>query len=406
MMLPDDGQAGGGRFGVGGGQSGELRVAIVHEWLETFAGSERVFAELVACFPKADLFTLVDVMPEATRGFLGGRPVRTSFIQRLPFARRRFRLYLPLMPLAIEQFDLAGYDLILSSSHAVAKGVITGPDQLHISYVHSPMRYAWDMQAQYLRQSGLDRGLRGMQARWLLHRLRQWDVRTANGVDVFVANSTYVARRIRKVYRRDAVVVHPPVDIERFTVGAMRGDSYLVVSRLVPYKRVDLVVAAFARMPDRQLIVVGDGPENQRVRAAAHGAPNISFRGVVPQAELISLMQAARAFVFAGEEDFGIALVEAQACGTPLIAFARGGVRDILAGGATGVLFDDQEPEAIIAAVARFERRSGDMTATACRRNAERFSRAAFCARLLAVIADARAAQSPGLRHLQSNALG
>ena len=357
------------------------------------AGSERVVAELLACFPDADLFTLVDFLPAGSRGFLQGRTVRTSFLQRLPFARRHFRLYLPLMPLAVEQFDLAGYDLVLSSSHAVAKGVITGPDQVHVSYVHSPMRYAWDMQAQYLRQTGMDRGPKTLYVRWVLHRLRQWDVRTANGVDLFIANSRYVARRIRKAYRREATVIPPPVDVAGFTPGHGRGDAYLVASRLAPYKRVDLVVQAFARTPGRALVVVGDGSEKARVMDAAKGAANISFRGAVPQGQLVQLMQQARAFVFAAEEDFGITLVEAQACGTPVIAFGRGGALDIIdaeAAEPTGALFAEQTPDSIIAAVDAFEA-GAPISGESCRRNAERFSRAMFRTRIMAAVDDAMA---------------
>ncbi len=373
-----------------------MKVAIVHEWLDVLAGSERVVAELLECFPEADLFALVDFLPPASRAFLNGRAVRTSFLQRLPLARRHFRLYLPLMPLAVEQFDLSGYDLVLSSSHAVAKGVITGPDQVHVSYVHSPMRYAWDMQAQYLRQTRMDRGLKTLYVRWVLHRLRQWDVRTANGVDVFVANSRYVGRRIHKVYRRDPVIVPPPVDTDRFSLGQDHGGAYLAASRLAPYKRVDLVVAAFAAMPDRHLVVVGDGSEKERVVAAAKGAANITFRGAVGQEELVRLMQQARAFVFAAEEDFGITLVEAQACGTPVVAFGRGGVLDIIdpdAAEPTGCLFAEQTAESIVAAVNAFEQ-AGSIPAERCRRNAERFSRAMFRSRIMTVVGDAMRAAS------------
>ena len=370
-----------------------MKTAIVHEWLDTLAGSERVVAELLECYPDADLYALVDFLPEASRGFLRGRTVKTSFIQNLPFARRQFRHYLPLMPVAVEQFDLSGYDLILSSSHAVAKGVITGPDQIHVSYVHSPMRYAWDMQAQYLRQTRMDRGLKSLYVRWTLHRLRQWDVRTANGVDVFIANSRYVARRIQKVYRRDSTVVHPPVDIERFSLACDHGGAYLVASRLAPYKRIDLVVDAFTKLPERQLIVVGDGSEKARIMAVAGNAPNISFRGAVDQGELIRLMQQARAVVFAAEEDFGIAMVEAQACGAPVIAFGRGGALDILESGAeapTGYLFPEQTAGAIVAAVHAFERVEAAMSPEHCRRNAERFSRDMFRSRFMTVVDAAR----------------
>jgi len=365
-----------------------MKVAIVHEWLETYAGSERVLEQLIAEWPEADLFALCDFLPERERGFLGGRKVATTFIQHLPFARKHFRKYLALMPMAIEQLDLSGYDLVISSSHAVAKGVLTGPGQLHVCYVHSPMRYAWDLQHQYLREAGLDRGLKGLYARRLLHRLRIWDRASALNPDVIVANSTYIAERIRKTWRRESRVVHPPVDVDRFTLREDKGDAYLVVSRMVPYKRVELIVTAFARMPDRRLIVVGDGPSAARVREAAGAAPNISFRGRVAEAELVALTQAARACVVAAEEDFGIATVEAQACGTPVIAFGKGGARDIVIEGKTGLFFDAQTEEAIIAAVRRFE--SLAISPAACRANAERFSPAAFRARMRAIVEEAR----------------
>jgi len=361
-----------------------MRVAIIHEWLQTVAGGERVTEQLLACYPEADLFATVDFLPDEERGFLGGRKVTTSFIQRLPFAATKFRAYLGLMPLAVEQYDLSGYDLVISSSHAVAKGVLTGPDTLHVSYVHSPMRYAWDLQHQYLRQSGLDRGLKSWYARWQLGRLRQWDVRSANGVDLFIANSSYVARRIRKCYRRDAVVVAPPVDVAGFVPGGARGEAYFAASRMVPYKRMDLIAAAFAQMPELRLVIAGDGPERARIEAAAGGAANIEFCGALSDAEMVQRMQETRAFVFAAEEDFGIMMVEAQACGTPVIAFGRGGARDILEEPATGVFFDAQTPEAIVGAVRRFEGRAIDPVL--CRENAERFSRAAFRAKITTLI--------------------
>jgi glycosyltransferase involved in cell wall biosynthesis len=368
-----------------------LRVAIVHEWLETFAGSERVLEQLLLCFPHADLFAVVDFMPEKERGFLAGRPVRTSFIQRLPGARRLFRHYLGLMPIAIQQLDLSGYDLVLSSNHAVAKGVLTGPDQVHVSYVHSPMRYAWDLQHQYLSQAGIERGLKGLYARWLFARLRTWDVTSANNVDHFVANSGYIARRIRKAYRREATVIHPPVDVERFCPdGAGKEDFYLLACRFVPYKRADVVVRAFAQHRRRRLVVVGDGPERVRVREAAADAPNVEFLGSVPQDRLIALMRRARAFVFAAEEDFGITLVEAQACGTPVIAYGRGGAADIVsqddADTPTGVMFARQEPDAVAEAVDRLERLGALVTPEACRLNALRFSRPRFRAEIGAFV--------------------
>ena len=371
----------------------QVKVAIVHEWLESYAGSERVLEQLLACFPQADLFTVVDFMSPGERSFLRGRTVTTSFIQRLPFARRRFRAFLGLMTLAVEQFDMTGYDLVISSSHAVAKGVISGPDQVHISYVHSPMRYAWDLQHQYLRQANMETGLKGAYARWLLSRLRQWDVRTSTSVDLFIANSAYIARRIRKAYRREADVIHPPVDVRGFEYCATKSDYYFVVSRQVPYKRIDLIAQAFAAMPDQKLIIVGDGPEHARVVAAAAGASNIELRGAASHAELVGLMQRAKALVVAAEEDFGITMVEAQACGTPVIAFSRGGARDILVVDATptGVLFDDQTAQSIIDAVRRMEDAKTGISPAACRANAMRFTVETFRRRVLDLVASALA---------------
>ncbi|MFT8790123.1 glycosyltransferase [Komagataeibacter saccharivorans] len=378
-----------------------MRVAIVHEWLEHYAGSERVIEQLLIMYPQAEIFAIVDFMPQAERSMLGGRPVHTTFIQKLPFARRCFRYYLGLMPVAIEQLDLSGFDLVISSNHAVAKGIITGPDQVHVCYVHSPMRYAWDMQAAYLRQGGIERGLRGLYARWLLHRLRNWDVRSAAGVDVFVANSSYIARRIRKVYRRNATVVFPPVDVDRFEMSTAPRQDYVVVSRLVPYKRIDLVVEAFRRMPERVLHVAGDGPERERIAALADNAPNIILHGRVSDEEVLRMMRQARAFVFAAEEDFGIAMVEAQACGTPLIVFGRGGACDIVrdmgdAGGATGVFFDEQGADAIITAVERFESIQDRITPQACHANAQRFSQSAFRQSMSRVVEQALHEMRPG----------
>ncbi|HBR3283618.1 TPA: glycosyltransferase, partial [Klebsiella pneumoniae] len=256
------------------------------------------------------------------------KKITTTFIQKLPKAKKKYQQYLPLMPLAIEQLDLSSHDIILSSSHAVAKGVLTGPDQLHISYVHSPIRYAWDLQHQYLRESGLNRGIKGLFAKWILHKIRLWDTRTANGVDFFIANSKFISRRIKKVYGREADVIYPPVDVERFKLKREKQDFYLTASRLVPYKRIDLIVEAFSKMPEKRLVVIGDGPEMSKIRKIA-GA-NIEILGFQPNDVMEEYMMDAKAFVFAAEEDFGITPVEAQACGTPVIAFGKGGVLETI----------------------------------------------------------------------------
>lgn len=350
----------------------KLKVAIVHEWFVDYSGSERVVEQLLNIFPQADLFAQVDFLPDDLRGFIQHKPVTTSFIQKLPGARKHYRGYLPLMPLAIEQFDMTGYDLVISSNHAVAKGVITGPDQLHISYVYSPIRYAWDLTHQYLRESGLDSGLKGWLARMILHRMRTWDARTANGVDRFVGDSAFIARRIRKAYRREADVIYPPVDIANFEMRPDKEDFYFTASRMVPYKKIDLIVETFAAMPKRKLIVIGDGPDFEKIKAKA-GA-NVTFLGYQPLDVLRDHMQRARAFVFAAVEDFGIVPVEAQACGTPVIALGRGGATETVIDGRTGVFFGEQTVESLSDAIARFEAMESSFDPTEICRHASTFS--------------------------------
>ena len=334
-----------------------MKVAIVVDWLVTYAGAERVLEQMLHVYPDADLFSVVDFLPEGKRDFIQNKRVTTSFIQRLPFAEKRYRQFLPLMPLAVEQFDLSSYDLVLSSSHAVAKGVITGPDQLHISYVHSPIRYAWDLQHQYLREANLERGLKGWAARYMLHRVRLWDSRTPNGVDHFIANSHFIARRVWKVYRREAEVIYPPVDTSSFELREQKEDVYFTASRMVPYKKIDLIVQAFAQMPDKKLAVIGEGPDFAKIQKFAK--PNVTLLGYQPFGVLKDYMQRAKAFVFAAEEDFGIVPVEAQACGTPVIAFGKGGVLETVKGldadSPTGVFYKSQEVPSLIDAVERFE---------------------------------------------------
>jgi glycosyltransferase involved in cell wall biosynthesis len=572
-----------------------LKVAVIHEWFVDYSGSERVVEQILKIFPHADLFATVEFLPDHLRWFIQHKKVHTSFIQNLPFARTKFRSYLPLMPLAIEQFDLSSYDLIISSCHAVAKGVLTGPDQLHIAYVHSPIRYAWDLQHQYLKESGLDRGIKSWLARWFLHQIRIWDSRTANGVDYFVANSQFIARRIRKVYRREAQVIYPPVDVAAFTIAnqandidfdaldrqnslnreseptqpespqqessqdaiaqdnpveqsaansdanaddhaiaevnqsngdevpgsnldqvseanqiaeirvnndqpesiadpgatisidpddqkvtiardvtdhnlvarAIAADSaapgdlenptpdqasdqtnqlnqadqqdqveqtperspnfatkppvvkkttqnfYLTASRFVPYKKVDLIVAAFRQMPDKRLLVIGDGPNLAQVEAIAQNCANITLIGYQPPDRLKDYMQRAKAFVFAAEEDFGITPVEALACGTPVIAYGKGGVLETVTGlnhfyhvehehyidpvdgleqaldlehkpskqgdrqypePPTGIFFWHQTTNSLITAVENFELSYHEISADACRQSALKFA--------------------------------
>lgn len=353
-----------------------MKVAMVCDWLVTYAGAERVIEQMLNCFPEADIFSLVDFVPQGQRDFLQNKPVTTSFIQNLPKARTHYRSYLPLMPLAVEQLDVSGYDLVISSSHAVAKGILTGPDQVHICYCHSPIRYAWDLQHQYLSEADLTRGIKSWIARLILHYIRMWDSRTANGVDAFVANSSFVARRIAKAYARQVQVIHPPVDMSPSSPGAEREDFYLTASRMVPYKKMSLIVEAFTAMPDKRLVVIGDGPDFAKIKAMA--GSNVELLGYQPTASLRAHMQRAKAFVFAAEEDFGIIAVEAQSSGTPVIAFGKGGALETISGldceQPTGVFFHEQSVASLIEAIASFERESHRISAEACRANAQRFS--------------------------------
>ncbi|RKE35664.1 glycosyltransferase involved in cell wall biosynthesis [Paraburkholderia sp. BL23I1N1] len=355
-----------------------MNVAIVHDWLVAPGSTENVLEQFIECFPDADLFSLVDFLED--RRPLGGKPVTTSFIQNLPFARRRYRAYLPLIPLAVGQFDLSGYDLIITSSFALAKGLVVGPDQTHMSYVHAPMRHAWDRQHQYLREANLTRGPKSWVVRAWLHYLRGWDSHSANSVDRLIANSQFVARCVMKIHRREAAVIPPPVDVHQFELCAHKEDFYLTASKMVPCKRIDLIVEAFTATPHRKLIVIGDGPEMAAIRAKA--GPNVTILGEQPFNVLKDHLQRARAFVLAAEEDCGIVALEAQACGTPVIAFGKGGALETVVpvGEArpTGVYFASQTVVSMLEAIDRFERQRGQITPAACRANAERFSAAVF----------------------------
>lgn len=354
----------------------KTKIALTADWLVSYAGAERVIKELIDLYPNLDLFSVVDFLSDESRTHFQGKRATTTFIQRLPKAETSYQKYLPLMPVAIEQLDVSAYDIVLSSSHAVAKGVLTGPDQMHISYVHSPIRYAWDLQHQYLREAKLDKGLKGIIAKYLLHKIRLWDYRTANGVNHFIANSHFIARRIIKVYGRNADVIYPPVDVRRFILNENKEDYYVTASRLVPYKRIDLIVDAFAAMPNKKLIVIGDGSEMSKIKSKA--TTNVEILGFQPNEIMRDYMKNAKAFVFAAEEDFGITPVEAQACGTPVIAFGKGGsletIRPYGVNKPTGVFFAEQTVPSLIDAINLFENIFDKITPENCRENALRFS--------------------------------
>ena len=319
-----------------------MKTAIVHDWLlSSIGGAEKVLQELYRLFP-SPIYTLF----WNKKPFFNAKMV-PSVLQRLPWTLKKFRLYLPLFPYAIEQFDLRGYDLILSSSHCVAKGVLTHPDQLHICYCHTPMRYAWDLTHDYGKEAHF-------LGRWILHYLRGWDVHSTHRVDHFIANSHFVKKRILRTYGRDAAVIYPPVDTEFFQLQEEKEEFYLAVSRLVAYKKIDLLVEAFAQMPQRRLIVVGDGPERGKMRCLS----NVEFLGAQSDVALREFYQKARALLFPGIEDFGIVPVEAMACGTPVLALRSGGVTETVLDQGTGLFFEEQTVQAIHDVITRFEQSS------------------------------------------------
>ncbi len=352
-----------------------MKKALVHDWYYISGGAEKVVHSFNNIWNDFDHYALVDFLNEKDRNFiLNGKKAQTSFIQKLPTAKSNHRKFLQWFPLAVEQFNLSDYDLVLSSSASIAKGVLTTQDQLHICYCHSPMRYAWDLYHQYLSDSNLNKGLKGMYAKRVLHKIRQWDISTTNRVDHFIANSNYIAKRIKKVYNRESTVIYPPVDVNNFEIEKLKDDYYFTASRMVPYKRIKMIVEAFNKMPNKKLIVAGDGPEYIAIKNIANR--NIDLKGFVDAHELKELMKKAKAFVFAAKEDFGIIPVEAQACGTPVIAFNEGGVRETVVHNKTGYLFNNQNPEAIINAVEAFEKLN--FKPETIRENALKFSKERF----------------------------
>ena len=353
-----------------------MKKALIHDWFSTYAGAEKCVESFTNIWDDFKIYSLIDFLSGTDRDkILKGKRARTSFIQKLPFAKDKYRNYLPLFPLAIEQFDLGGYDVVLSSSHAVAKGVLTHSNQLHIAYMHTPIRYAWDLYHQYLRESGLDRGLKGVLAKYFLHKIRLWDASTANRVDHYLANSRYIARRIKKTYGKPSDVIYPPVDVDKFTLREAKEEFYLTASRMVPYKKIDLIVEAFSQT-DKKLLVIGDGPDMAKIKSKA--GKNVELLGFADDETMADLMGRAKAFVFAAEEDFGITPVEAQACGTPVICFGRGGARETVRDGESGLYFMEQNAKELLAAVAKFEQNYDKFESVKIRENSLKFSRARF----------------------------
>lgn len=354
-----------------------MKVAIVQEWLVTVGGSDKVVKAILDVFPDADIYTLVAKKEVCDELGIPWEKVHTSFIQKMPLGTKKHRAYLPLFPFAIEQFDLRGYDVVISSSHCVAKGVLTKADQLHICYCHSPIRYCWDMYNEYLEESHLDKGFKSWLVRLMLHPIRLFDAIAGSRVDYYISNSDYVGQRIRKTYRRKATTIHPNIDISNFELCNDKQEYYLASSRLVAYKKIDTIIEAFNQMPDKKLVVIGGGPNLEAYRKLAKD--NVTVMGYQPFDVLKDKMQHAKAFVFAADEDFGMIPIEAQSCGTPVIAYGHGGSLETVNGGKTGLFFYEQTPEAIVEAVNKFESMGSQPFAPAdCRQWAEGFSEERF----------------------------
>ena len=354
-----------------------MKVAIVQEWLVTVGGSDKVVKAILDVFPDADIYTLVAKKEVCDELGIPWEKVHTSFIQKMPLGTKKHRAYLPLFPFAIEQFDLRGYDVVISSSHCVAKGVLTKADQLHICYCHSPIRYCWDMYNEYLEESHLDKGFKSWLVRLMLHPIRQFDAIAGSRVDYYISNSDYVGQRIRKTYRRKATTIHPNIDISNFELCNDKQEYYLASSRLVAYKKIDTIIEAFNQMSDKKLVVIGGGPNLEAYRKLAKD--NVIVMGYQPFDVLKDKMQHAKAFVFAADEDFGMIPIEAQSCGTPVIAYGHGGSLETVNGGKTGLFFYEQTPEAIVEAVNKFEAMGSQPFAPAdCRQWAEGFSEERF----------------------------
>ena len=357
-----------------------MKIAIVHDWFVNPGGAEQVIKAILELYPEADVFSIVDFFSDSNRKkYLNGKETGNSFIQKLPFAKSKYRTFLPLMPYAVEQIDVSCYDLIISSSHAVAKGVITSPNQLHICYCYSPIRYAWDLKFEYLTESGLEKGFKSILARYFLHKIKVWDFIVSQNVDYYIAISHFIQDRIEKCYRRESEVIFPNVAVDDFSLNLSKEDYYFTASRLVPYKRVALIAEAFSKMPNRRLIIIGDGPEKDKIEKIANQFTNISYLGYQDFDVLKDHMMKAKAFVFAAEEDFGIVPLEAQACGTPVIAYGKGGVLDTVLEGKTGLFFHEQTVDSIIDSIGVFEKNTDSLLEPEkIRAHAEHFSTEVF----------------------------
>lgn len=374
-----------------------MKKALIHDILVQSGGAEKCVESFTNIWDDFDIFTLVDNLSIEDRNrMLKGKQTKTSFIQKLPFSKKLFRHYFPFYPYAVEQFDFSEYDLVISSSFSACKGILTKPDQIHISYVYSPVRYAWDLYHQYLKEARLEKGLKSTIVKWMLFKFRNWDAGTANRPDYYIAISHYIAKRIKKLYNKEAIVIYPPVDCSNFTIGESTGDYYFTTSRMVPYKKINLIVEAFSKMPNKKLIVGGDGPDFKKIKKLK--TANIELLGFLDNKTLLKYTQSAKAFIFAAEEDFGIAPIEAQACGVPVIAFGKGGALETIVGSFatenkikdtdTGVFFEKQTTESLINAVDIFEKNSQKFNKNTIRTQALKFDTKRFESEFKATVED------------------
>lgn len=364
-----------------------MKAALVCDILLQNGGAEKCVESFLNVFPEMDVFALMDhLSPQDRESILKGKYAQTTFLQNLPFSKKYFRHLFPLYPLAIEQIDLTEYDVVLSSSYSVAKGVLTRPDQTHITYIYSPVRYAWDLYFQYLKEANLERGLKSFIIRSALHYMRNWDANTVHRPDYYIAISNYIANRVKKIYNKDAFVIYPPVDCTNFNISEKTEDYYFISSRMVPYKKMDVIVEAFQYMPDKKLLVSGDGPDYEKIKKLA--GKNVELLGYLPRKDLISYISKAKCYIFAAEEDFGIAPVEAQACGVPVLAYGKGGVLETIIGSFveenkiqntdTGIFFRQQSPKSIAEAINLFEKNQVLFNKTNIRNQALKFNTQRF----------------------------
>ena len=350
------------------------KVAIIHDWLCVNGGAEVVLKHLLHLYPQADIYTMIDTLPKEHRSFLGGHTIYTSCLQKYKFTKTKYKYFMPFMPYLVEQFDLCEYDLVISSSHFVAKGVITHPEQLHIAYIYSPVRYAWDLYYEYEKIGALGSGIKKLFMKLWLHKMRIWDFTSAHRPDFLIADSNFIQKRIQKSWRRDSTVIYPPVEIEKTVYAEEKEDYYVTLSRLVEYKRIDIIIEAFNEMPDKKLVIIGDGRLKNKLQKMSND--NIVFKGYLPREEAMNFVSKAKAFIFMPKEDFGIVPIEAQGCGTPVIAYRKGGARETILENKTGIFVEEQNAKSLKKYILKFENMK--FSAQECKKFVEKFAPSEF----------------------------